>query len=944
MKVRTKLILGFSLIVIFLWLIAFHAAASYRSLRDQFSTLGEDILPCLIAINEIESTTSSVYHYVRGYVFFGAMEEKTSVLSGQTRLENIGQEHLMHEAYLGEKEQAYQLMSIMTVFNTAVSDLINRKEQGASLDELLNMEHDNTMPALLALQQETGKYKEAEVKEVVVLMAAFGNTYTRGIFILFLSAGLITLLSAAAAVLTTRSIIRPLHALHRGTEMVEKGNLDYRVGTGAKDEIGQLSRAFDHMTRSLTTSMTSIQNLNEEINRRKQTEEALRDSEEFNASLLENAPHPVTVINPDTSIRYVSPSFEKLTGFAAAEILGHEAPYPWWPEESKEAFKFRLIEDMASGINHKVERLLLKKNGESFWGIQSTISVYRQGTLAYFLVNWLDITRRKHMETALQEKNEQLDAQNEKLQTQSEELTAQHQELLEKSTELEKANAILAKTECNLKERVKELRCLYNISALAERHELTLDQLYQEVTNLLPAGWQYPEITSSEININGRSFQTGNHRASQWRQSASVIVYDKKTGYVEVCYQQEKPEADEGPFLTEERLLLEAAAERIGRITERRQTEEALSASEERFRLIAETSPDYIVQTDKLGYITYTSPAVRYMLGYEPEERKGQNFSTLIPPSSLAVAKAVMAKASMGETLHNIEVTLIHKDGRLVPMEANIAPIIENNEVTGLLGIVRDITERKQAEERMHELDRMKSEFLSNVSHELRNPLHSARGFVKLLLNNEVPDPRTQKEFLTIIDKEARRLNVLIDDLLDMSRLEAGRFNIQKQRLVLRDFIHEQVESFATIAGDKGMTIKEDLPADMPVIEADGNRIKQVISNLLSNAIKFSDNGNIKIKSSVRDNEVLVQIIDHGIGIPEEAKPHLFERFFRAKDNMARGGTGLGLYISREIIEAHGGRIWVKSKEGKGSTFSFTLPLDNSGGDTHEQKDSGDRR
>ncbi len=176
----------------------------------------------------------------------------------------------------------------------------------------------------------------------------------------------------------------------------------------------------------------------------------------------------------------------------------------------------------------------------------------------------------------------------------------------------------------------------------------------------------------------------------------------------------------------------------------------------------------------------------------------------------------------------------------------------------------------------------------------------------------------------------------MIDDFLDMSRLEAGRFQIQKQRLAIRDIIREQIKSSANTAADKGITIKEDSPGKMPEIEADGNRIKQVISNLLSNAIKFSDGGNITVKSTTRDGAVLVQVKDQGIGITEEAMPHLFERFFRAKDNMARGGTGLGLYISKQIVEAHGGHIWAESEDGKGSIFSFTLPFDKSGGEPHE--------
>ena len=231
----------------------------------------------------------------------------------------------------------------------------------------------------------------------------------------------------------------------------------------------------------------------------------------------------------------------------------------------------------------------------------------------------------------------------------------------------------------------------------------------------------------------------------------------------------------------------------------------------------------------------------------------------------------------------------------------------------------------------------MKSEFISNVSHELRSPLHSIRGFTRLMLSGKVPDPETQREFLAIIDQQSEQLGRLIDSLLDMSRLESGRFQIQKQPVAIGEVIHDAVESFYGVASEKGMVIEEDIPQDLPEIEVDGNRVKQVIANLLSNAIKFSNGGReVKVRAELRDNEVLVQVIDHGIGIPEQAMPHLFERFYRAKDSMARGGAGLGLYISKQIIEAHGGRIWAESQPGKGSTFSFTLPLNQAQGGCDE--------
>jgi two-component system sensor histidine kinase ResE len=204
------------------------------------------------------------------------------------------------------------------------------------------------------------------------------------------------------------------------------------------------------------------------------------------------------------------------------------------------------------------------------------------------------------------------------------------------------------------------------------------------------------------------------------------------------------------------------------------------------------------------------------------------------------------------------------------------------------------------------------------------------------MLEGKVPDPETQKEFLGIVYEQSQRLSTQIDSLLDMSRLESGRFTIRKQRLSIKDIIGEAIGSFYTLASDKGIVISEDIPATLPEIEADRERLEQVMANLLDNAIKFSNGGRVSVKGEVKDGELLVRVTDHGIGIPEEAMPHLFERFYRAKDSMARGGAGLGLYISKQIIEAHGGRIWVKSKVGKGTTVSFTLPLNQAGGDSYE--------
>jgi len=233
-----------------------------------------------------------------------------------------------------------------------------------------------------------------------------------------------------------------------------------------------------------------------------------------------------------------------------------------------------------------------------------------------------------------------------------------------------------------------------------------------------------------------------------------------------------------------------------------------------------------------------------------------------------------------------------------------------------------------KAAEKRYNLDPMQSEFMSNIVHELRAPLHSILAFTKLLLEGDVSNIETQKEFLTIIAGQSEHLRKLVDELLDISPIESERFVINKERIAIANLLQGTVRDFNSVAGQKNIVIKENIPLQLPDIEADSQRLRQVMFNLLDNAIKFSnDGGSIDVSAEVRGSDLLVQVTDQGIGIAEEARKSLFEKFYQVKNTTRVGGLGLGLYISKRIIEAHGGRIWAESVEGAGSTFSFTIPL-----------------
>lgn len=235
--------------------------------------------------------------------------------------------------------------------------------------------------------------------------------------------------------------------------------------------------------------------------------------------------------------------------------------------------------------------------------------------------------------------------------------------------------------------------------------------------------------------------------------------------------------------------------------------------------------------------------------------------------------------------------------------------------------LLRDVTREREA-------DAMKTQLLSTVSHELRTPLASIKGFATTLLRQDVRwDDPTQRDFLHIIEEEADRLTEIIDNLLDMSQLEAGMLRVEKEpvqfRMLIRDIVDEmrmQTEAHWFVV---------DLPAELPSVLADSRRIRQVLHNLIENAVKYSKGGQITISCEVEGEHIVVSVSDQGQGIPPEFLDQVFERFFQIDGASTRrvGGSGLGLSISRGIVEAHGGTIWAESEVGKGSTFRFTLPL-----------------
>ncbi|HEV2123730.1 MAG TPA: ATP-binding protein, partial [Chloroflexota bacterium] len=243
------------------------------------------------------------------------------------------------------------------------------------------------------------------------------------------------------------------------------------------------------------------------------------------------------------------------------------------------------------------------------------------------------------------------------------------------------------------------------------------------------------------------------------------------------------------------------------------------------------------------------------------------------------------------------------------------------------------------------EANRVKDEFISLVSHELRTPLTSIKGYVDLLLDGEVGEiGEEQREFLTIVKNNADREVALVNDLLDISRIEAGKVELLRTAVDLGALVDGVARGLRPQMEAKGQQLHLNIPEDLPAVDGDANRISQILTNLIGNAHKYTPaNGHITVAAKQYDSEVQLDVRDTGVGLTPEEQTHLFQKFYRAKNRATQevGGTGLGLAITRQLVHLHGGEIWVKSTPGEGSTFSFTLPVA-SGGQRPEALPSND--
>jgi len=323
-----------------------------------------------------------------------------------------------------------------------------------------------------------------------------------------------------------------------------------------------------------------------------------------------------------------------------------------------------------------------------------------------------------------------------------------------------------------------------------------------------------------------------------------------------------------------------------------------------------------VIVVDKDTRILSINPTIENIFNVKREDAQGKLFLEVIRNNDISeIIERVLENKGV------VQKELMLSWPVQKTFQINASPILEDNFISGCLLVIHDITEIRR-------LEKVRSDFVANISHELKTPLTSIKGFVETLLEGALEDNENSRDFLRIINEHTNRLNNLINDLLALSYLESKEAELEKEKVNIRQLLEEVLSGFKAQLNKKGIEVKNELMPNF-VLVADKEKIQQVIINLIDNAIKFNkENCFIRIYCEDLNDKVKIIIEDSGVGIPSKDIPRIFERFYRVDKARSRelGGTGLGLSIVKHIVELHGGSVGVESTEGLGSKFYFYLP------------------
>ena len=639
-----------------------------------------------------------------------------------------------------------------------------------------------------------------------------------------------------------------------------------------------------------------------DISQRKSMEDKLRASEEMFRIISENSLVGIYLVQ-DGVLRYANPRLAEIFGYTQEEMLGRNVLDFIYPEDVEQVK--RNMEERVRGSLPAASYVLrcVRKNGEVFYAEVYGARVSYRGEPAIIGI-LIDATDRINAEKRIMHLNMVLNAvisinREVSRATDREELLRRVCRLLVDSGGYRGAVAYVLDN--------GELRRVTFAGRLCSGSR----ELAGEA-----AGKAEPVVRDSSIGL--------------------PILCDRLFGAMVLCYSGERE------FMEEEIEVMAELMRDIGyafRVMEseklRREAEAEVRRTREFLQRLIESSADAIIATDLEGRITYFSFGAREMLGYPQEEVLGRRIYELCTPESGRELKKLYDKLLEREVIRNVRLKLRCVEGKGVDVSISLAIVRdENGRPVGTVSVAKDITMEVKAEralrkayDNLRRLEQLKSDIIANVSHELRTPITIAKGYIELAREEE--DKEARRELLNTAVKALVRLNDIVDDLISVADIARGKFRLNPRKVRIGELVRRAVDEKQESAKARDVKLELQLECDVSMF-ADPGKLQRVLLNLIDNAIKFNrPGGRVTVRVECRDREVLFSVSDTGIGIPKERLKDIFKPLTQLDSSTTRhyGGTGTGLAVAKKVVEMHGGRIWVESTPGRGSTFYFTLPL-----------------
>jgi PAS domain S-box-containing protein len=645
----------------------------------------------------------------------------------------------------------------------------------------------------------------------------------------------------------------------------------------------------------------AVQVVARDITERKKMEETLRRSEEMFRRVFRSNPLPGTITLPEGPIMDVNDAWVRMSGYSREEAVGRSSIELGMLPDPEE--RGRIVNDLLKKRRlSNVEITRRTKSGE-LRHLLNTLELVELGGQTCVLNMQVDITDRKKMEEALWESEGNLQSFIDAVQS----------------------NAYVIDTEGTI---------LLANQWVAKRFGKPHDQLIGScIYDLISPGVvEHRRTQTDKVIRSGRPVMFESTRGEEYFDYRLFPIFgpDGKVTKIAVL----------GTDVTERKRMQEELrrhTEHLEELVEERTGE--LKRSEEKFRQMYDASLNAMYTTTLDGKIVDMNPAGVSMFGYDSlDELKKSSAESLYANSD--ERKKTIELVSKGP-IRNLEVQYKKKDGKIFDALTNAYPIKDNEgRIIGFQGAIIDITERRELDRtkdqlthtlvqdaiRRKELEEMRNQFISAVTHELRTPLVSIKGYLDLALSRSVSEEVHSD--LLVVNRNTERLLGLTNDLLDIQRMQAGRLQLNLQPLDLREVIDSSITDVQPLIQEKKVSLRLEVPEGKLPIQGDQVKLSQVIVNLLSNAIKFSpDGGEVTLRAEDTEDMIRVQVSDRGIGIKREDLERVFEPFAAISKPTYIKGTGLGLSIAKGLVEAHGGKIWAESEgKGKGAMFTFTLP------------------